>query len=118
MLTISGYRRVRVASVLIALLHPLVAPAVAAEDLVRVLADGAPWKATHATGPSVSVTLNPDGSGLMQMAGMSRKVRWAPNTGGFCLTGMPGGAKCLTLLRSDKGLVAKENDVIVMTFSR
>ena len=58
------------------------------------------------------------GWGLMQVAGMSRKVRWAPNTGEFCLTGMPGGAKCLTPVRSDQSLITKENDVIVLTFSR
>ena len=77
-------------------------------DIMAVVADGSPWSMQSANGRSGELTLNPDGTGQMQMGFMSMDATWTPYPGGFCLDG-PRGTRCVTLEAAGTGFSATEN---------
>jgi hypothetical protein len=106
--------RVAVATAFLATV-PALAPAA---EVATLVADGKPWKATRADGGTMTLTLNPDGTGKIQMAIMSRPVRWRPAPNGFCLGGLPNGEKCVVLKKTTNGYRASENGVPMLSLSR
>jgi hypothetical protein len=92
---------------------------VAAQDVdIAVITDGKAWVAQPQGGPKMNFTLNPDGTGLMKIGIMSRKVNWTANGGGLCLTGMPGGKRCITFSPIANGYVGQSDDGRSMTLTR
>jgi hypothetical protein len=85
---------------------------------ISAIADGKAWNAQPAGGPKMSLTLNPDGTGRMKFGIMSRKVSWTPNAGGLCMTGMPGGKRCITFSPTADGYVGRSDDGRSLTLTR
>jgi hypothetical protein len=96
------------------------APALADDALVARLADGKPWSVKLSEGPTVKMTFNADGTGLMKMGFMSRKIGWTKSADGICLTGLPSGRgdNCLTLSTAGNGLAGRSSDGKSMLLTR
>jgi hypothetical protein len=92
--------------------------ALADDSIAAKVADGKPWAAKVTELPSMTMTLNPDGSGLMKVAIMKRAISWKANgVDGLCLSGLPDGDKCMTLKATAKGFegVADDGKIMVLT---
>jgi hypothetical protein len=89
-----------------------------ATPISSVIADGEPWNITMANGKTMKLTLSPDGSARMRIGIMSRKLGWEPTPEGLCLTGMPGGGKCVALIRTETGYAGMENGKAVFVLER
>jgi hypothetical protein len=89
-----------------------------AKDISAVIADGKSWKAVRSDGGTMTMTLNPDGTGKMSAGIMRLNVRWKPFPKGFCLQGTPEGDKCVVLRKTPGGYQAYENNVLMLTLSR
>jgi hypothetical protein len=81
-------------------------------------ADGKPWSVRTSDGMSMKMTFNPDGTGSMSVGPMKRKIKWKATDEGMCLIGVPGGERCLSLTKTEKGFMGKNKDGKSLTLSR
>ncbi len=86
-------------------------PSALADNIVSGIADGKPWATTTSDGMSMWLTLNPDGTGNMSVAFMSKPLTWIPTADGFCLNGLPDSAsKCIAMKQTAEGYVGIDKD--------
>jgi hypothetical protein len=82
-----------------------------AESHSATIADGQPWVTTGPNGTTIRLTLNPDGSGRMQIGIMGRAITWAEDGDRICLGGMPQGAgRCFVFQPVDGGFAGEAED--------
>lgn len=95
-------------------------PAARAVDdaTIALLADGKAWTTTGPNGRKMTLTFHPDGTVRMKMGFLSRSMRWERSEEGVCLSGGPGGDRCLRLERSETGFVGHDGDAPPMTLTR
>ena len=111
--------KAHIAAFLAALTFISPAVALANSSAVSIIADGKAWDAQPSGGPKMKLTFNPDGTGKMSFGIMTRKLNWAPNGTGICMTGMPGGKRCITFApRANGGYVGTSDDGKSLVLSR
>jgi hypothetical protein len=95
-------------------------PAVALSDsgTIARIADGKTWNAQPSGGPKMKLTFNPDGTGKMSFGIMTRKLKWTPDGDGICMTGMPGGKRCIAFAPTSNGYVGTSDDGRSLTLTR
>lgn len=82
-----------------------------AETHAAQIADGKPWTTSGPTGGKMRLTLNPDGTGKMNMGFMSRKITWSEEGDAICLGGLPGdAARCITFRPVKGGFAGQAPD--------
>jgi hypothetical protein len=92
--------------------------AMAEDSIVAQITDGKPWNAKASDASNMKMTLNPDGTGKVKFGPMSRKIGWTPNSNGLCLTGIPGGKKCVEFTAIVNGFSGKAADGKTLTLTR
>ena len=88
-----------------------------AESFAGRIADGLPWSTKTATGANMRMTLNPDGSGRMEVGIMNRRISWQEQGAAICLAGLPGGAtRCIAFSPVEGGFagVGPEGQAFVL----
>ena len=102
----------------IPLLLVLGAPAFGDDSPAPLVADGQPWTTTGPNGGEMQITFFPDGSVRMHMGFLSRSMNWAATPDGMCLTGSPGGDRCITLIAQGDGFVGTSPDGETLVLKR
>lgn len=95
-----------------------VAPALAQTSPATAIADGQPWKATGPKGRPMTLIFTPDGHVRAKMGFLSMSMTWEATADGMCLSGGPGGDKCITFIKTDTGYQGIENGQVTMQLSR
>lgn len=90
----------------------------AANDLMRQVADGRAWVLKGENGRNGHLTLNPDGSGKMKAGFLSLAATWRPAPGGFCMEVSMMGKRCVELDESNNGFIAYQSGKVAFTLSR
>lgn len=70
-------------------------PAVAEQSVASIIADGQPWNAVGPGGRQIQITFFPDGTVRMRAGIMRMSMAWTPTADGMCMTGGPGGDRCV-----------------------
>ncbi|MDJ0626725.1 MAG: hypothetical protein QNJ44_00585 [Rhodobacter sp.] len=98
----------------------MLATPMAANTVIATIADGAPWAATAPNGQSLTLTLDPDGSGKMSRGVLSRRVSWSSKGGMICLSGLPrsDGPACLAPVAIEGGYRLTGDNGLVLSLSR
>jgi hypothetical protein len=76
------------------------------------IADGQPWSLTTADGRSITLTLNPDGTGLMEGGPMTMRPSWRATRTGLCINVAVMGEHCMTYRKVPGGFDSYENGVL------
>jgi hypothetical protein len=74
----------------------------APRQALKVLADGQPWAAQTANGPSATITLNKDGTGTFQ-GPFTLGISWEVQGDNVCLNLSIAGQKCVRFVAIDGG---------------
>jgi hypothetical protein len=82
------------------------------------IADGQPWNTIGPRGRAMTLTFYPDGSVRIDMGTKRMSMTWEPTDDGMCLSGGPGGEKCITFIKTDTGYQGVENGQVTMQLSR
>ena len=89
-----------------------------ADGIMAIIADGKPWAVETMEGGRGSMTFFADGTGHMRAELISVRMTWMPMGNGFCLTGGPMRARCVTLRAWSRGYVGIEDGQETLRLSR
>jgi len=91
-----------------------------ADGISSQITDGKPWFITTPDGMNMWLTLNPDGTGTMNVAIMSKSLTWTPTADGLCLKGLPQGegTKCLVMRQRGDGYEGTDPDGKILQLKR
>ncbi len=95
--------------IIIGVLGAVLALPVNAQGLSEV-ADGLQWNAAIANGPTVAITLNPNGTGAVKMGPVGRDLTWRAAQDGLCIANLPRseGPRCFALSATAGGYLMTE----------
>jgi hypothetical protein len=82
------------------------------------IADGQPWSAIGPNGQAMILIFYPDGQVRAKLGIMRMSMTWEPTTDGLCLSGGPGGQRCITFIKTETGYQGIENGQVTLQLSR
>ncbi|MGL4405364.1 MAG: hypothetical protein ACRCT6_06365 [Notoacmeibacter sp.] len=92
---------------------------IAADGLLKTIADGKAWNGKGDGTPAMKLTLNPNGTGKMKAGIMGFNLKWTANgPDGLCMSGGPLKNACMVFTPVAKGYVGKGGDGKSLTLTR
>lgn len=76
------------------------------------ITNGEAWRAKVSGGPTVNMTLNPDGTGRVRVGPIGRKVAWQQQGEALCIAGLPNsdGPKCFEVSDAQGGYQMRDSE--------
>jgi hypothetical protein len=93
-------------------------PMARAESPAYAVADGKPWSMVGPNGREMTIIFFSDSKVRMKMGFMSRSMAWQPTKDGMCLTGGPGGNRCIRLEATDNGFIGTNGNEAPLVLTR
>jgi hypothetical protein len=91
-------------------LHGAPQSASATDVLMELFADGVPWQVATGVGRKAELTVNPDGTAVMEIGPLWFNLVWTRSAEGVCMEGGPADATCLSIMQVAHGFVAIASD--------
>ncbi len=85
---------------------------------LAVITDGLPWRSIGPNGREMTLTFTPDGQVRAAVGIMHLSMRWTATDDGMCISGGPGGDKCVTLIQTETGYQGLEDGRVTLQLSR